>query len=947
MAIEPPPGRPAQYRYRFGTAEFDEMRCELRIEGEPVEIQRRPLDVLAVLLQHAGEVVTREELREAVWHDRVTVDNVIDTALTKLRHALGEHNSGLIRTQPRVGFRLVGAVERVAVGRRFSGELSLQVGQAVPHRENFLLRRRLGSSPRNEVWLARHGKTPELRVYKFSACGAGLAALKREAAVSRLLRETLGEREDFVRVRDWNFEEIPFFLECEYGGENLLEWATEHLDGAPLEQRLELVAQAAEAVAAAHSVGVLHKDLKPANLLITDQPGTIRVRVTDFGSAQILTPDRVAALGITHQDMTLTQARLTELDATTPLYLAPERIAGGTVTVKSDVFALGMVLYQVVVGDLRKPLAPGWERDVPDEIVREDIAAATDGDPAARLGSAAELADRLRRVDARRAERLRQQDLQRQISSDAEALRRARARRPWLIATITTLCVGLIGVLMLYGSVRDARRSLARQYAISRALNTFLTNDFIAVADPDLAGRNDVTVIEATRQAASKIDQVFMQVGSDVRGSLHAAMQNAFFGLSDFPASLAQGREALAAYQDARAPDHLRIAEVRIRLALTLAKISKLKEAAAQLAAARAELEAAHIGDPSVKAQYWWARGSIASYRLALPQALKYYERAWAWVKHAATLPVHERDHIEFSYADTLRLDGDFAAAERQAHDLFVREREQLGLNSPQTCYTAALFASILGFRGHAVEGIPIAKQASTCLSKTLGPTNIRTVAVYQVMGNLQFQNERYADAAVTYAKVAEMSARVTGPNTLRTISARENAAVSRQYAGQSVQAERSLAQTLSVARTALGWTHPTTEDLRYHLADCRLDRQSTGGVERLMDGLSARVLNEGEIESDWTARLAYERGRLALYTGNVKQAILLLRAAEKEIAAKDQAGPISVNAIRKLIRAAQAVKTAPRLRKARAANGCGHARLCSAPGARIVASSSRALTST
>lgn len=151
------------------------------------------------------------------------------------------------------------------------------------------------------------------------------------------------------------------------------------------------------------------------------------------------------------------------------------------------------------------------------------------------------------------------------------------------------------------------------------------------------------------------------------------------------------------------------------------------------------------------------------------------------------------------------------------------------------------------------------------------------------------------------------MSARVAGPHSLWTISARENAAVARQRAGQPAQAEALLAETLAVARAALGWTHPTTETLRYHLADCLLDLRRTAGVGRLTDGLSARVLNEGEIESDWAARLLYERGRLELYTGNMKQAVPLLRAAAKEIAAKDPNGPISVGAIQKLIGATHA----------------------------------------
>jgi non-specific serine/threonine protein kinase len=658
---------------------------------------------------------------------------------------------------------------------------------------------------------------------------------------------------------------------------------------------------------------VLHKDLKPANLLISDRPGRVLVQVADFGSGRLLEPDRLAALGITQLGATLTQGVMSDSDTATPLYIAPERYKGETATIKSDVFALGIVLYQLAAGDLRKPLAPGWERDVPDEILRKDIAAAIDGDPTARLGSAAELADRLRRLDERRNELSRQQAMQRQLSADQEALRQARARRPWVIATIVTLCLGLIGTLVLYGTVRDARRSVARQYATARVLNTFLTDDFIAVANPDLAGRTDVTVIEATREAASKIDQVFSHVGPDVRGGLHAAMQKSFFGLGDFSASLAQGHDALAAYKVARSPDRARIAEVRIRLALTLAKLSKLKEASAQLVDADADMKAAHLDSPAVEARYWWARASIESYRLALPQALKDYQRAWALAQRAPRLPLDVRNQIQFSYADTLRLAGNFAAAQRQAYDLLASERAQLGADSPETCYTAALLASIRGFRGHASQGIPMITQAAACLSKSLGPTNIRTIAAYQVVGNLQFQSDLYGDAAVTYAKVADMFARVLGPQALRTISARENAGVAQQYAGQLGKAEASFKKTLALARAALGWTHPATEDLRYHLADCRLDRRRSLGVGKLIDGLSVRVLNEGEIESDWAARLMYEQGRLAFYAGNMKQAILLLQAVAKDIATQDPNGPISMVAIRELISAAHAVETTRR----------------------------------
>ncbi len=933
MGTESQSARPVQYRYRFGTAEFDEVRVELCVDGRTVQVQRRPLEVLAVLLRHAGEVVTREELREAVWDNRITVDNVLDTALTKLRHVLGERNAALIITQPRVGFRLIGRVEKVAVGRHFSGELGLAAGQPIPHRENFVLLRRLGCSPHHQVWLAQHAKTQERRVYKFSAGGDGLAALKREATLSRVLRESLGDRADLVRILDWHFEDPPFFLECEYGGENLAEWAADHLEGSSLSERLALLAQAADIVAAAHSVGVLHKDLKPANLLISGRADGVTVRVTDFGSGRLLEPDRLAALGITQLGATLTQGVMTDSDTATPLYVAPERYKGETATMKSDVFALGIVLYQLVVGDLHKPLAPGWERDVPDEILRGDIAGAIDGDPTARLGSAAELADRLRRLDERRYEFWRQQAMRRRLTADQEALRQARARRPWVIATIAALCLGLIGVLVLYGTVTDARRSLARQYATARAFNTFLTDDFIAVANPDLAGRTGVTVMQAIREAASKIDDVFRHVGPGVRGGLHAAMQKSLSGLSDFPASITQGHEALSAYLQAHDPDRKHIVEVRIRLALTLAKLSKLKDASAQLAAAETDMRAAHLESPAVQAQYWWARASVASYRLALPQALEDYKRAWALARHASHLPRPVRNRIQFSYADTLRLSGNFAAAQRQADALLENERLQLGADSPQTCYTAALLASILGFRGHARQGLSMATPAAACLSKSLGSTNIRTIAAYQVVAGLQFQSGLYADAAVTYAKVAQMFTRVVGPKALRSISARENAAVARQYAGELGRAEASLAKTLTLAHTVLGWTHPTTEGLRYHLADCRLDLGRTPGVGRLLAGLSVRALNAGEIESDWAGRLMYQRGRLALYTGDAKRAAAILQVAARDIGAKDPQGPISVAAIRKLIRVAVLGETTPRTTRRLTVHHCAKRVSCAGPG--------------
>jgi non-specific serine/threonine protein kinase len=219
MSVELDEGR-VLYRYRFGDVEFDESRFELRVAGLSVEAQPKPLELLATLLRNCGEVVTMEEILHDVWRYQNTSDldtNVVGTALSKLRNALGKEAQRVVNV-PRVGYRFEGRLERVVVGRRLASGLDLEAGMPVPGRQHWLLEELISRSKYSEVWRGRHAKTGEQRVYKFSPDGGRLPALKREATLYRVLRETLGARPDLVRVIDWNFGHPPFFLECEYGG---------------------------------------------------------------------------------------------------------------------------------------------------------------------------------------------------------------------------------------------------------------------------------------------------------------------------------------------------------------------------------------------------------------------------------------------------------------------------------------------------------------------------------------------------------------------------------------------------------------------------------------------------------------------------------------------------------------------------------------------------------
>src|SRR5262249_11615453 len=143
-----------------------------------------------------------------------------------------------------------------------SPQLGFTPGAQVPGREQWQFVRRMDNSGSSEVWLAGHPKTQETRVFKFAADGIRLKGIKREVTLARFLRTSLGERRESVRVLEWNFDPPPFYLESEYCGQNLLEWAEGQggLDRVPMATRLALFMQAGEAVAAAHGIGVLHKD---------------------------------------------------------------------------------------------------------------------------------------------------------------------------------------------------------------------------------------------------------------------------------------------------------------------------------------------------------------------------------------------------------------------------------------------------------------------------------------------------------------------------------------------------------------------------------------------------------------------------------------------------------------------------------------------------------------
>ena len=209
--------------WRFAGIEVDVRRRQVRVNAEEVALEPRPFDLLLLLLQHAGSVVTTDEILETVWAGRVVSEVQVANTIGKIRKALRDEQQKLIATTPKVGYRLVADVQTTP-DQKPHYHVDLKPGMQIPGRTNWKLIERIGGGGFGDVWMAIQDKTQYRRVYKFCQENRQLAALKREVTLFRLLRQALGKGAPIVTISDWQFDESPYFIESEYAGPDLRTW---------------------------------------------------------------------------------------------------------------------------------------------------------------------------------------------------------------------------------------------------------------------------------------------------------------------------------------------------------------------------------------------------------------------------------------------------------------------------------------------------------------------------------------------------------------------------------------------------------------------------------------------------------------------------------------------------------------------------------------------------
>ena len=324
----------------------------------------------------------------------------------------------------------------------------------------------------------------------------------------------------------------PFFTMELVRGEPLTSYADRHQ--LTIDQRLNLIAMTSDAVQHAHQMGVIHRDLKPGNILV-DEGG--QPKVLDFGVARLTNADARA---------TATQTATGQLIGTLR-YMSPEQVSGDAkqIDTRTDVYSLGAVLFELLAGrpphDVSTALLPEAARKICEEVptrlatidrklsgdIDTIVARALAKNKSRRYQSASELAADIRHC-------LRGEPIEARRDSGLYVLGKNLRRHRWAVAACVAFVVGLSGFALYagmqagrYGRLAEREReaheqSLAaqqeaveqRELAVAEArrakdITAFLEDTF-GLANPDITQTSGLTMKELLDRASEKVDASFV-----------------------------------------------------------------------------------------------------------------------------------------------------------------------------------------------------------------------------------------------------------------------------------------------------------------------------------------------------------------------------------------------------------------------------------------------------
>ncbi len=580
-------------------------------------------------------------------------------------------------------------------------------------------------------------------------------------------------------------------------------------------QRLRLFLQVADAVAHAHAHLVVHRDLKPSNILVTPEG---EVRLLDFGIAKLLETDTVPSSNLTQM-----MGR-----AVTPDYASPEQVSGLPVTVATDVYSLGVVLYELLTGERPYRLSRVTAAALEEAIISMDAPPASTrvtGKLSRQLSGDIDtvLAKALRKDAGQRYASVESMvaDIQRHLAGEpvlarpvgrwvrsVKFVRRHRLEVGAAAAVVVAMLSGA-GISIWQARVAVAQAVVAQREAQrAKAVQSVLLNIFQAnsVQQPDPIRARQTTArelldigaaqaAESLKNAPEALDEVL-----DTLADMYYQL-----GLHDDAARMRQQR--VSALKQAYGAADTRVANALLSYANDVSATEQPERAAAALDEARQILDNAHDYSSETRGWLWLESANFHQYR-SIPAMKRDAEAALQhftaqpgeWTNRFHALQSAARAHyIAGEYeaaaaghseaiahaqrqmngpsvwdvtplvqrAEALAGDLKFDEAERDLRAALALARKLTGDLSGETLQTQVKLGSLLHATGHREEGGRLVQEAFTALGRNdthAGPDALNAVRRF---GGMVLQSEgRIVEAEASFAAEAAAQ-RAQMPGTL------------------------------------------------------------------------------------------------------------------------------------------------------------------------------------
>ncbi len=271
-----------------------------------------------------------------------------------------------------------------------------EMGKSVPDEaKGWLLKEKLGEGSFGEVWRAEKETQEEVFKFCFNRSLAN-ASLRREMRILAEMEKSDLGIDGIVWITGFHLPSDdavvrpPFYVRYKYfKGIDLLKLSKQpgFFKSCSVSTRLNVIIKLARVIDRVHLRGIFHRDIKPSNILVNSSvticdPNKVDVRLTDFGIGKVINEEIIDNLQRSGVPVSYSP-ELKGSPVGTLAYMAPQVRAGvrpsqgsdsyAVFYAKSDIYSLGVVLYQLVVGDMEKGLPEEWKDNVSDLFLREDI----------------------------------------------------------------------------------------------------------------------------------------------------------------------------------------------------------------------------------------------------------------------------------------------------------------------------------------------------------------------------------------------------------------------------------------------------------------------------------------------------------------------------------------------------------------------------------------------